>query len=141
MRKRTRARECALKVLYEIDVSGNPYKESLENFWQFQEEKDSSVIDFASGLVEGAIENLERIDKEISQFATNWQLKRMAVIDRNILRLATYELLFKEDIPPKVSINEAVELAKKFGDTESGRFVNGVLDKINKSLCPEKKSK
>jgi len=141
MRKRTKARECALKVLYEIDVAGNSYKESLENFWQFQEEKDNSVVDFATGLVEGAIGNLERIDKEISRFATNWQLKRMAVIDRNILRLATYELLFVEDIPPKVSINEAVELAKKFGDIESGRFVNGVLDKINKSLCPDKKSK
>jgi N utilization substance protein B len=141
MRKRTRARECALKILYEIDVSGNSYKESLENFWQFQEEKDRSVVDFATGLVEGAIGNLEQIDKEISRFATNWQLKRMAVIDRNILRLATFELLFVDDIPPKVSINEAVELAKKFGDIESGRFVNGVLDKINKSLCPDKKSK
>jgi N utilization substance protein B len=141
MRKRTRARECALKILYEIDVSGNSYKESLENFWQFQEEKDRSVVDFATGLVEGTIGNLEQIDKEISRFATNWQLKRMAVIDRNILRLATFELLFVDDIPPKVSINEAVELAKKFGDIESGRFVNGVLDKINKSLCPDKKSK
>jgi len=141
MRKRTRARECALKVLYEIDVSGGSHKESLENFWQFQEMDDTSIIDFANCLVEGTIKNLEQIDKEISQFAANWQLKRMAVIDRNILRLATYELLFLDDIPPKVTINEAVELAKKFGDVESGRFVNGVLDKINKTLCPDKKSK
>ena len=141
MRRRTRARECALKVLYEIDVTKNSHKESLENFWQFQEEKNSSIIDFANCLVEGTTKNLGRIDNELSKFATNWQLKRMAVIDRNILRLATYELLFQEDIPPKVSINEAVDLAKKFGDTESGRFVNGVLDKINKTLCQNKKSK
>ncbi|MFH1655138.1 MAG: transcription antitermination factor NusB [Candidatus Omnitrophota bacterium] len=141
MRKRTRARECALKILYEIDVTGNSHIESLENFWQFQETNDSNIINFTTSLVGGAVKNMNRIDKEISNFATNWQLKRMAVIDRNILRLATYELLFVEDIPPKVSINEAVELAKKFGDVESSRFVNGVLDKINKTLCPDKKSK
>lgn len=139
MRKRTKARECALKILYEVDVTGNPYKDSLENFWQFQEINDSVIIDFSSRLVKGILENLDKIDKEISQFATNWQLKRMAVIDRNILRLAAYELLFMEDIPPKVSINEAVELAKKFGDVDSSRFVNGVLDKINKTFCQEKK--
>jgi N utilization substance protein B len=141
MRKRTRARECALKILYGIDITGNSFQESVENFWQFQDVKDEEVKDFANQLVRGTRENLEKIDKEIAKFATNWQLKRMAVIDRNILRIATYELLFLEDIPPKVSINEAVELAKRFGDIDSGRFVNGVLDKINKTYCQDKKSK
>ena len=75
---------------------------------------------------------LQNIDKLISKYADNWRIERMAVIDRNIIRMATFELLYGSDIPPKVAINEAVELAKKFGDDESGRFVNGVLDKINK---------
>lgn len=141
MRKRTRARECALKILYEVDITGNPFEESLANFWQFQETDDANIKDFASSLAKGVSENLDKIDKEIAKFATNWQLKRMAVIDRNVLRLAAYELLFIEDIPPKVSINEAVELAKRFGDLNSGRFVNGVLDKINKTYCQDKKSK
>ena len=69
----------------------------------------------------------------ITEYTTNWQLKRMAVIDRNVLRAATYELLFREDIPPKVSINEAIDVAKKYGDRDSGKFVNGVLDKINRA--------
>jgi transcription antitermination factor NusB len=73
------------------------------------------------------------IDKVISDYATNWELKRMAVTDRNILRFATYELLFMKDIPPKVSINEAIDIAKKYGDRDSGKFVNGILDKINKT--------
>ncbi|MBM3248286.1 MAG: transcription antitermination factor NusB [Candidatus Omnitrophica bacterium] len=141
MRKRTRSRECALKILYGIDITGDAIQESIDNFWQSQEIEDSGVQEFASILVKGVLENLDRIDKEISKSAANWQLKRMAVIDRNILRIATFELLFKQDIPPKVSINEAVDLAKRFGDVDSGRFVNGILDKINKTYCQDKQSK
>jgi N utilization substance protein B len=87
-------------------------------------------MDFSSQLVQGVAENLEKIDKKISEYATNWRLERMAYVDRNILRLGSYELLFREDIPPKVSINEAVELAKKFSSQEASKFVNGILDKI-----------
>ena len=76
------------------------------------------------------LENLEEIYKKIIQYATNWRLERMAHVDRNILRLGSYELIFRKDIPPKVSINEAVELAKKFSGPEAGKFVNGILDKI-----------
>lgn len=141
MRKRTRARECALKILYGIDITGDSVQESIDNFWQSQEIEDPGVQEFTGVLVKGALENLDRIDKEIAKSAANWQLKRMAVIDRNILRIATYELLFIEDIPPKVSINEAVDLAKRFGDVDSGRFVNGILDKINKTYCQDKQSK
>jgi N utilization substance protein B len=79
------------------------------------------------------IEKLNQIDEIITSCATNWQIKRMAVVDRNILRLSTYELLFLKDIPPKVSINEAVDIAKKYGDVNSGKFVNGIIDKINKT--------
>lgn len=130
MRKRTLARACALKILYEIDITGNPYEVCVENFWQNQKPVENQIKEFAESLVRGTRENISAIDEQISRHATNWQIKRMAVIDRNVLRLATYELLFLKDIPPKVSINEAVDLAKMFGDTESGKFVNGVLDNI-----------
>ena len=133
MRKGTRARECALKILYAIDITKDDAKKCIDAFWQDNEEAESQVREFASALVLGVSKNIDSIDKIISAYATNWQMKRMAVIDRNILRFATYELLFMEDIPPKVSINEAIDIAKKYGDKDSGKFVNGVLDKINKT--------
>ena len=88
------------------------------------------VKNFASEIVKGITDNLEAIDTKIAQYATNWQLKRMAVVDRNILRMSCYELMFRDDIPPKVSINEAIELAKKYSSPEAKKFVNGILDKI-----------
>ena len=88
--------------------------------------------EFTIQLVKGVMGNIEKIDKTISKYATNWQIDRMAVIDRNILRIAAFELLFLDDIPPKVSMNEAIDIAKRYGDKDSGKFVNGILDKINK---------
>jgi transcription antitermination factor NusB len=132
MRKRTRAREFALQVLYQVDITHDNYDAALDNFWQAhsQEHIDEGLKDFTGQLVKGAISNLAEIDKKISQYAANWQLQRMAVVDRNILRLSCFELLFRDDIPPKVSINEAVELAKKYSGLEAGKFVNAILDKI-----------
>ena len=135
MRKRTQAREYALQILYQIDVRKDPEDKILVDFWKGME-VEPEVSDFAAKLVIGTIRNKKKIDEVISKYASNWKLSRMAVIDRNVLRMASYELLFCEDIPPKVSINEAVDLAKKFGDTESGKFVNGILDKINKEEAP-----
>ena len=132
MRKRTKAREYALKILYAIDITKGEPKGCCDAFWQDSDEANPEVKGFADSLVLGVSKNLELIDKTISSYATNWQLKRMAVVDRNVLRFATYELLFMADIPPKVSINEAIDIAKKYGDMDSGKFVNGVLDKINK---------
>ena len=131
MRKRTQAREYALQILYQIDVRNDPEDKILVDFWK-NIETEPEVSDFAAKIVIGTIRNKKKIDDMITKYASNWKLSRMAVIDRNVLRMAAYELLFCEDIPPKVSINEAVDLAKKFGDTESGKFVNGILDKINK---------
>ncbi len=131
MRKRTKARECALQVLYQIDITKDSADNLLSAFWE-DKEVEAEVRDFATLLVKGTVENMQRIDDAITKYASNWKLKRMAVIDRNVLRLAIYELLYCEDIPPKVSINEAVDLAKKYGDIESGKFVNGILDRINK---------
>jgi transcription antitermination factor NusB len=132
MRKRTLAREYALQILYQIDITKENYQVVFDNFWKVHTEKEVSqdIRDFAFGLVEGACEHLKAIDEKITHYATNWKLERMAVVDRNILRLTSYELLFRDDIPPKVSINEGVELAKKYSDENAGKFVNGILDKI-----------
>jgi len=132
MRKRSQARESALQVLYQIDITADSYSSSLESFWQNcgLANIDQEMKKFTEELVRGVRDKLEAIDSAIRQCATNWQLERMAVVDRNILRISSYELLFRDDIPPKVSINEAVELAKKYSGLEAGKFVNGILDKI-----------
>jgi len=133
MRKRTLAREFALQVLYQTDITHDSSDASLSNFWLAHSEEDigEETRKFAVELVKGVTENLEVIDARIAQYATNWQLKRMAVVDRNILRMGCFELIFRDDIPFKVSINEAVELAKKYSSQEASKFVNGILDKIN----------
>jgi len=133
MRKRTKAREDALKILYAIDITGHDPDQCIEVYWKDNDESDKETKEFANTIVLGFHENRELIDKVITECATNWQIKRMAFIDRNVLRAATYELLFREDVPPKVAINEAIDVAKKYGDKDSGKFVNGVLDKISKS--------
>ena len=138
MRKRTKARESALKILYTIDITGEEPKKCIDTYWKDNEEKDVEVKTFTNSLVLGVVNKGKEIDKIISERATNWQLERMAVIDRNILRFATYELLFVDEIPPKVTINEAIDIAKRYGDSESGKFVNGILDKINKDIANKK---
>jgi transcription antitermination factor NusB len=132
MRKRTHAREFTLQILYQMDITHDASEDSLNNFWSTHNEEkvDDQVKEFTAELVKGVEQNLESIDKQISEYAANWQLKRMAVVDRNVLRLGCYELLLRSDIPPKVSINEAVDLAKKYSGQEAGKFVNGILDKI-----------
>ncbi len=131
MRKRTQARVFALQVLYQVDITQDNYTDCLNNFWlNLDEPIEQEVKDFTGELVKGVIANLDAIDKKIAEYAANWQIQRMAVIDRNILRLSGYELIFRQDIPPKVSINEAVELAKKYSGPQAGKFVNGILDKI-----------
>jgi N utilization substance protein B len=132
MRKRTLAREYALQILYQIDITQDHYDVSLNNFWQVRSEEniEEEIKNFTGELVRGTIDNLQTIDAKIAQYATNWQLKRMAVVDRNILRMGCFELLFRDDIPPKVSINEAIELAKRYSGAEASKFVNGILDKV-----------
>ncbi|MDD5195327.1 MAG: transcription antitermination factor NusB [Candidatus Omnitrophica bacterium] len=129
MRLRSKAREVALHLLYQIEISKRDCEEAFRTYFENDPQKQE-VIDFARSLVAGVNKNSERIDSLIKKYVRNWEIDRMAVVDRNILRIACLELLFFEDIPPKVSINEAIELAKRFGDVDSSRFVNGVLDKI-----------
>jgi transcription antitermination factor NusB len=138
MRKRTKAREYALQALYIMDLTGDKPESAIENFWssQLDKELDDEVKDFTNSIVNGVALHLETVDERISKYAANWQLKRMAVVDRNILRMAAFELLYCDDIPPKVSINEAVNLAKKFSGLEAGKFVNGILDKVKSESRP-----
>ena len=133
MRKRTKARECALKILYQADLTRREVPVASQQFWSAFERVDPNVKDFCHKITTGVGEHMREIDAKLVKYATNWQLKRMAVIDRNILRIGVFELLHAGDIPPKVAINEAVELAKKYGDLDSSKFINGVLDKINKT--------
>lgn len=133
MRKRTLAREYTLKILYQAEMTRRDIVAAAGKFWDEEDPPDDNVREFTRRLIEGVAANLATIDAKISHYAANWQIKRMAVIDRNILRIGVYELLHTSDIPPKVTINEAVELAKKYGDLESGKFVNGILDKIHKT--------
>ncbi len=137
MRKRTQAREFALQVLYQIDMTRSSAAEVLQDLNKTVEldQSDAEVKKYAETLVHGTLEKLDVIDKMIERFAENWDIKRMAYVDRNILRLAAYEMLYLEEIPVKVAINEAVELAKRFGEADSSKFVNGILDRIAKTEC------
>jgi N utilization substance protein B len=130
--KRRKAREYALQILFQIDfISGNVGDESFERFWSDKKES-TDVKKFTEELVRGTISKLNEIDLFIERAAENWPLKRMAAVDRNILRFATYEILYRKDIPPAVTINEAVEIAKKFSGAESAPFINGILDRLSK---------
>ena len=127
-------REAAIPFLYQYDTF-KPAKldEALAGFWK-QTEEPQNVRDFANDLLRGALEKLPEVDAKIRTLADNWDFERLAVVDRNILRLAVYEMLFRPEIPPVVSINEAIEIAKKFSTAESGKFVNGLLDRVKKEL-------
>ena len=131
IRKRTQAREYALQILYQLEMNPQPAEELLALFWREHSHANDEIREYTERLVRGTIEHLREIDEVLGRYTENWQIDRMAAIDRNIMRFATYELLFLADIPPKVTINEAVNIAKKFSQEESGKFVNGVLDKIN----------
>ena len=136
MRKRTRSREYALQMLYQLDLTHADSQDSLQDalteFW-VQHPVPPDVQAFATQLVQGTLAHREAIDQLIAAHANNWEISRMAVVDRNILRMGAYELLYLEEVPPKVSLNESVELAKRFGDEESSKFVNGILDTIHKT--------
>jgi N utilization substance protein B len=135
MGKRRRAREFALMVLYELEFRPDPPRDVLREFWR-QHVVPPEVQAFAESLVEGAAEHRGEIDRIIQHNAAHWSLARIAPVERNILRLAAYELLYRDDIPERVAINEAIELAKAYGSEESGAFVNGILDQIRLHLHP-----
>ena len=137
MPSRRRAREFALQALYAVDLSGATGGNALSGLWAGRLEEESpdepvspEELEFAQELVRGVLEEREELDARIDAASLNWRLARMPVVDRNILRLGAHELLSRADIPASVSINEAIELAKRFGGAESRAFVNGILDRI-----------
>lgn len=126
---RRQARETALQVLFAIDMGKNEPDFALRNTAE-EFGAGSQELEFAQQLVRGTLDHIEEIDGIISRVSKEWQLSRMANVDRNIMRLSLYEMIFREDIPDNVSVNEAVDLAKIFGGPDSGKFVNGILGKV-----------
>lgn len=136
MGRRRKARELALQFLYQLDQTGADDPEPFEEeFWR-RHPVDEDARAFATSLVRGAKAQRAKVDAVIAESAEHWDLERMAVVDRNILRMAVYELLYEPSVPAKVAINEAIEIAKKFGTAESSRFINGVLDRVHRELRP-----
>ena len=133
MRQRRKAREVALQVLYGIDLAQGNLRETMDLFWH-NFEAPEKVKAFSSALVEGTWNNRAQIDTLISSCAENWSVERMSIVDRSILRMAVYEFLYCHEIPPKVAINEAIDLGKLFGSENSGAFINGVLDALYAKL-------
>ncbi len=135
---RRQARELTVQFLFQSDfVKHDRLESALLAFWTITESYEAikpAVKSFALGLIKGVVENMPQLDKKISELADNWDFDRLALVDRNVLRLALYEMLFRPEIPPVVSINEAIEVAKKFGSEDSGKFVNGILDRAKKDL-------
>jgi len=136
MGKRRKARELAIQVHFHLEFSPGDPKEAFDLICEKFNSRDS-IRPFSKKLVAGVCEKKEDLDRLISQASKNWRLDRMPLLDKCILRLAAFEILFMEDIPPKVSIDEAVEMGKKFGGKDSGSFINGVLDNIYNNLVQE----
>lgn len=132
---RRQAREWAVQFLFQTEFNPNDLDMALADFWNDEEkkpvERDQTYV---NEVVRGVLEKQRELDRTISKYAQNWDVDRLGILDRIVMRVATYEMLFRSDIPPVVSINEAVEIAKAYISKESGRFVNGVLDRIQKEL-------
>jgi N utilization substance protein B len=133
MGKRHRARAAVIQYHFWRDLQHGETPERIEDFWEFCPATDR-VREFAQPLIEGMVTHCDELDERIRKYCENYNLNRISAVDRNVLRLAIYEMLYRDDIPPVVSINEAIELAKTFGGAESGKFVNGILDRVRKDL-------
>lgn len=131
MGARRKARELALQMLFQHDMSGNAPDQILTTFEELQKSKPNTR-EFATRIFRGTLDNLDRIDEMITAQADNWRLSRMAVVDRNIIRMCIYEFLHEEDTPKLVIIDEGIEIAKKYGTQKSSQFINGILDGILK---------
>jgi N utilization substance protein B len=126
-------REAALQMIFQLEASGQPAEQVIALFWRnFEAEPEGR--DYADAAVRGIDETVAELDKAIASASAHWRVERMARVDRNVLRLGTWELMFRPDVPRAVILDEAVELAKSFGTDESSAFVNGVLDRIAESL-------
>jgi N utilization substance protein B len=132
---RRKARELAVQLLYQHDLAKVDPEEGMRLFWEYFP-VDIEAREFCTQLVLGTLDRLAVIDELLSEASENWSLNRMSVVDRNILRLATYELVDRPDIPPSVSLNEAIEIAKKYSSPDAAVFINGVLDRVKRTVYP-----
>lgn len=139
MARRSRAREVALQVLYAVDLNPEQLKSQTDEFLASRLHDNIELIGFSSQLLVGVRRNQQQLDSELAARTQNWSLDRMAATDRNILRLAAFEILYT-DTPGRVAINEALELAKRYGSSQSPQFVNGVLDRVLHDLRRDKSS-
>ncbi len=130
-----------LQFLFQSDFGDKDHRKNNLKQFLSDKENDPEVKKFASEIIDGTLSMLDEIDSAIKKAAENWVLERMAAVDRNILRFAVYELLQRKDIPPAVTINEAIEIAKKYSTLESASFINGILDKIAQKAKPKQKAK
>lgn len=137
MTRRSKMRDTVFKTIFQNEFRNESVETLLKEI--MEHEKEVSIKDDVVRYVRGIYDNLTQIDEKISACLENWHLERLSSVDRCVLRLGTYELLYEKDVPIEVTLDEAVELAKKYGTENSGRFVNGVLDKIAKSFAPEPK--
>ncbi|MCX5808158.1 MAG: transcription antitermination factor NusB [Proteobacteria bacterium] len=134
--RRRKSRELALRMLYQLETNSSNPELALENYCNiFPYQQD--VVDYAESLMLGVKKDREIIDTYIQDASEHWKINRIAFVDKNILRIGIYEMLFSEDVPPKVAIDEAIELAKKYGNEDSGNFINGVLDRVFKDYYKE----
>ena len=133
MGQRRRGREYALQLLFQMDLSGGSPEDSFPDFWEGLE-VPGAVREFAEKLVSGTWDQSDRLDEEIGRAAENWRMDRMATVDRNVLRMSAWEMLFDRETPPAVIIDEAIEIARKFGSEDTGAFINGILDSIKNRM-------
>jgi len=137
MGQRRKSREIALQMLYQMEMTGQPPHEVIDLYYEMASGDDDkspnfaeSVRPFAEQLLNGVYQHRDELDAMIVEASENWRIERMSIIDRNVLRIALYEMLYRIEIPPKVSINEAIDLGKTFGSPDSGSFINGILDRL-----------
>jgi len=132
---RRKARERTIQALYQLESGrSTPLPEALSAFWASFDPPEPDVQALADPLIRGVVERLSELDKTVENCSLNWRVERMAKVDRNILRLGVFELLHRPDVPPKVVLNEAIEIARKYGTEDSGSFINGVLDKVAQGM-------
>jgi transcription antitermination protein NusB len=135
MTRRSRAREVALQLLFQRDLNKRIDRAALERFVH-DRLGEETLASFCLSLYDGVLAHLGDIDRRLSETAENWRLPRMAAVDRNVLRLGAYELLYEEETPPNVALDEAITLARRYGSADSSAFVNGVLDRVRSSSGP-----
>jgi N utilization substance protein B len=139
MGRRRKAREETLRILFRLEFENKQIDKTLNQYWQSKKTSEE-IKEYSTWLVKGIISDQAKIDNIIQQVSEHWRISRMAIVDRNILRMAVFELLYEESIAPAIVINEAIEIAKKYSGDEAATFVNGILDAIRKNLKEIKKS-